>query len=173
MVRFILVCLFFAASGMLCAADTMFPLRGLSYMQRGILKYGGNDIALTVYVVCADGKVNAVVESQSGMLAKVCISQKDGAEISCEGGTLFPERLARRIVMRDILAVLGYNAYGGSRAVYFRKSNGRLDSLSSDGYAVEFSDYRKIGSADIPFKIKIKNSDYNLSLYFVSLINKK
>ena len=109
------------------------PFTGMSYIQRGILEYGGAEIPLTVYVA----------------------------------------RNGRRFVLRDLRVALGLGGFDGSAVVVRRVADGKTVSVSTDGYAMEFSDYKKIGGICVPSRIEISDKNYRLGLDFVGEIKRR
>ncbi len=149
------------------------PFAGMSYIQRGILEYGGAEIPLTVYVARNGNAVDMAVESDAGTLAKVSVSADDGRELECVGGAILPERLVRRFVLRDLRVALGLGGFDGSAVVVRRVADGKTVSVSTDGYAMEFSDYKKIGGICVPSRIEISDKNYRLGLDFVGEIKRR
>lgn len=149
------------------------PFGGMSYIQRGILEYGGAEIPLTVYVVRDGGAVNMAVESDAGTLAKVSVSADDGRELECSGGAVLPERLVRKFVLRDLLVALGLGGFEGAAVVVRRLERGKTASISADGYTMEFSEYGKIGAECVPTKTEISNDNYRLKLELVGEIKRR
>lgn len=156
---------------MLCAAAFAadYPLRGMSYIQRGILSAGGADIALTVYVAGGENSAQMVLQGVAGRLAKISADADGNA--SCEGSAILPQRLAEKFALRDLRIVLGFGGFGNADTVFFGRSGDRLESVSFDGYRAVFGNFKKIGGREIPTKIKIEAESYTLALEFLSTLN--
>ena len=166
--------LIFSLFAAVCAfGDGASPFAGMSYIQRGILEYGGAEIPLTVYVVRNADKVDMAVESDAGTLAKVSVSARDGGELACSGGAILPARLVRRFVLRDLRVALALGGFEGVSVVVYRISDGKTVSISADGYTMEFSDYKKVGGNCVPSRIEITDKSYRLGLEFVGEIKRR
>ena len=162
----------FFASAALCA-QPVFPLRGNSYVQRGILKYGGEEFPITVFVKYfgLSSETAIVVDSSMGNLAKFVLGS-DGSEKSLEVSQVIPERIVRKTMLRDARAVFGYNGLLGADVVKMSKNlRGFAADLKFDGYSVKFSDYKLWGEGKLlPQTIEIASDSYKLKLTLVALL---
>lgn len=135
---------------MLCAAAFAadYPLRGMSYIQRGILSAGGADIALTVYVAGGENSAQMVLQGVAGRLAKISADADGNA--SCEGSAILPQRLAEKFALRDLRIVLGFGGFGNADTVFFgRSATGSNRCRSTDtGRFSEISKNRRARNPD-------------------------
>ena len=155
-------------------AQPAFTLRGNSYVQRGILEYGGEEFPITAYVkhFKPSAETAVVVETQAGSLAKIVLD-RNGSEISLEASRAIPERIVRKTILRDIRAVLGFYGLLGADVVRMSKdSRGVVATLDFDGYSIKFSDYKlRNGNRLLPHTIEICSDSYKLTLILASLGN--
>lgn len=162
-------------SAMVFAGPSVSALEGLSYIQRGILRYDGSEVALTAYVKNSPEKSVLVLDSPVGALAKISMDA-DGGEISCEGGAFFPERLARKFILRDFRAALGLlDAAGLEDAVLYLDGSGNVASIKTPSYEIGFSDYRLFeGCAKpLPQTVRINAGQYSLTLTLAKILPAK
>ena len=155
----------FFASAALCA-QPVFPLRGNSYVQRGILEYGGEEFPITVFVKYFG------LSSETAIVVDSSILGSDGSEKSLEVSQVIPERIVRKTMLRDARAVFGYYGLLGADVVKMSKNlRGFAADLKFDGYSVKFSDYKLWGEGKLlPQTIEIASDSYKLKLTLVALL---
>lgn len=157
------------------AGSPISALDGASYVQRGILRYDGGDVALTAYVKNSPEKSVLVLDSPVGAFAKISMDA-EGNEISCEGGAFFPERLARKFILRDFRAALGlFGAAGLENAVLHLDASGNLAAVKTPSYEICFSDYRLFDGCarPLPQTVRINAGQYSLALTLAKVFQEK
>ncbi len=173
MKKFFLIYLFLTLPlSIFCGGVELFSLAGKSYIQRGVLSFGGEEIAINVYVVAEKDKTKMLLETRAGRLAKLEIDAY-GNVLSCECGGFFPKSFVEKFVLRDMRLALGFTGF--LSCVTLETKNDNLKSVSYDNYKMEFCDYKSANFSDkkIPHKMKISADKYELELELVRLIAKK
>jgi len=156
------------------AADSRFVCPAGGYVQRVVLTYDGAQTPLTVYVKnSGDDSLRVVVDSPAGWLAKITLDSL-GNEVSLKTSEFFPERLARKFILRDIRAVLGYIGLLDDGVVKISTNNlGLVATLCTDNYSAIFSEYCQdsISKGYYPRSIEIVASSYKLNITTASIKN--
>lgn len=160
------VYIFFTFYAFCAAANLPLPLRGQSYIQRGILNVEGVQTPLTVYVESGKNQYSLILDSPLGIAAKVVLD-KDGKVLLSSGGALLSDADVSNFVLRDLLIAFGF--FDEKKFNIEKNSASMIVKISTADYFMQFENYKIFDGAKspLPQKMKVVCADYSITLNLV------